>query len=83
MLNLIYIRAAIREATGQELTLQRVKELLLEEGLITLKQSRDPDLIFTGYSKYFDSEEAATMEEVLDKSSFVDRYKTVPVLSDE
>lgn len=83
MLNLVYIRAAIREATGRELTLQRVKELLLEEGLISLKQSRDPDLIFTGYSKYYGTETAAVDEEYIEKSSFVDQYKTLPQLSDE
>ena len=83
MLNLIYIRAAIRENTGRELTLQRIKDLLLEEGLITPSQAKDPDLIFTGYSKYFGTEVAAVDEEVIEKSSFVDRYKTLPQLSDE
>ena len=83
MLNLIYIRAAIREHTGQELTLRRVKQLLLEEGLITPAQAKHPDLIFTGYNKFYETEVAAREEEVIEKSSFVDRYKTFPQLSDE
>lgn len=63
MINLIYIRAAIRERTGQELSLERVRDLLLEEGLITPKQAADDDLIFRGYGEYFETEEAATSVE--------------------
>ena len=64
MINLIYIRAAIRERTGQELSLETVRDLLLEEGLITEKQAHNRDLIFRGYAEYFDTEESATrMEE--------------------
>lgn len=59
MINLIYIRAAIRERTGQELSLERVRDLLLEEGLITSAQASDEDLIFRGYDEYFETEEAA------------------------
>ena len=59
MINLIYIRAAIRERTGKELSLETVRDLLLEEGLITRSQAEDENLIFRGYSEYFDTEEAA------------------------
>lgn len=59
MINLIYIRAAIRERTGQELSLEAVRDLLLEEGLITQAEANDEQLIFKGYDEYFDTEEAA------------------------
>ena len=35
MINLVYIRAAIQAKTGKRLPLERVRELLVEEGLIT------------------------------------------------
>lgn len=65
MINLIYIRAAIRARTGQELSLERVRDLLLEEGLITKKQAHDDNLIFRGYEEFFETDEAAkTVEPV-------------------
>jgi len=66
LINLIYIRAAIRERTGQELSLERVRDLLLEEGLITSAQAADDDLIFRGYDEYFETEEAAKSVEPVD-----------------
>ena len=63
MINLIYIRAAIRERTGQELSLERVRDLLLEEGLITQAQAADESLIFRGYDEYFETDEASTQVE--------------------
>jgi len=66
LINLIYIRAAIRERTGQELSLERVRDLLLEEGLITSAQAADDDLIFRGYDEYFETEEAAKAVEPVD-----------------
>jgi len=71
MINLIYIRAAIRERTGKELSLETVRDLLLEEGLITKKQAEDEDLIFRGYSEYFETDEAATTMEDADR--YVDK----------
>jgi hypothetical protein len=71
MINLIYIRAAIRERTGQELSLETVRDLLLEEGLITEKQANSRDLIFRGYAEYFDTEESATRME--DPNPFIVR----------
>ena len=65
LINLIYILAAIRERTGQELSLDKVRALLLAEGLITPKQAADDNLIFRGYEEYFATEEAAkTVEPV-------------------
>lgn len=63
MINLIYIRAAIRERTGQELSLDKVRDLLLEEGLITKRQAEDDNLIFRGYEEYFETEEASAKVE--------------------
>lgn len=71
MINLIYIRAAIRERTGQELSLEAVRDLLFEEGLITKAQAEDEDLIFRGYAEYFETEEAATNVE--DALHYVDK----------
>ena len=71
MINLIYICAAIRERTGQELSLETVRDLLLEEGLITEKQANSRDLIFRGYAEYFDTEESATRME--DPNPFIVR----------
>lgn len=74
MINLIYIRAAIRERTGQELSLDDVVKVLLQEGLISKAQSKDRDLIFRGYAEYFEFEEAATKVE--DPNPFIDREIT-------
>jgi len=71
MINLIYIRAAIRERTGKELSLEAVRYLLLEEGLITKKQAQNRDLIFRGYAEYFETEEAAARVE--DPNPFIIR----------
>jgi|TARA_R110002072_G_scaffold21045_10_gene75628 hypothetical protein len=66
MVNLIYIRAAILQATGVSLSLERVKEYLIEEGLITLKQSQEDDLIFRGYDEFFGYDVATTTIEKVD-----------------
>lgn len=67
MVNLILIRAAIRGRTGRELSLEQVRDLLLEEGLITKAMARHPDLIFRGYGEYFVNDEASTWDEPLDE----------------
>ena len=74
MINLIYIRAAIRERTGQELSLDQVVQALLQEGLISKAQSKDRDLIFRGYGEYFEFEDASTKVE--DPNPFIDRELT-------
>jgi len=51
-INLHYIRAAIEANTGQRLTLERVRELLVEEGLITKSQAERNAQLFTGYSDF-------------------------------
>jgi len=74
MINLIYIRAAIRERTGQELSLDEVVKVLLQEGLISKAQSKDRDLIFRGYGEYYEFEEASTKVE--DPNPFISREIT-------
>jgi len=71
LINLIYIRAAIRERTGQELPIEEVLRLLVEEGLVTKAQARNRDLIFRGYAEYFETEEASKTFE--DPRQFIDR----------
>jgi hypothetical protein len=53
-INLHYIRAAIEANTGQRLSLERVRELLVEEGLITKQQAARNAQTFTGYGDFFD-----------------------------
>lgn len=53
-INLIYIKAAIEAATGVSLTLEKVRQYLLEEGLITPTQARKEATIFRGYSEFYD-----------------------------
>ena len=69
MINLIYIRAAIEQATGQHLTLERVRDLLVEEGLITAKQAREKATIFSGYRDFysFDSASKDTKDKSVDE----------------
>ncbi len=57
--NLYYIRAAIEANTGQRLKFARIRQLLLEEGLISKEElSRNPlAKEFDGYGRYFATEE--------------------------
>jgi hypothetical protein len=71
MVNLIYIRAAIQQATGKVLPLEDIVDLLVDEGLITQDQADDENLIFRGYAEFFETEEAATKVERADH--YIDR----------
>jgi hypothetical protein len=54
MINIHYIRAAIQQATGIKLTLDRTRELLVEEGLITQRQSDAVGKkVVTSYATYY------------------------------
>lgn len=53
MINLHYIRAAIEAATGQRLSLPRVRDLLVEEGLITQRQADEEAYQFVDYGEFF------------------------------
>ena len=53
-ITLIYIKAAIEAATGVSLSLEKVRQYLLEEGLITPQQAKKEATIFRGYSEFYD-----------------------------
>ncbi len=56
-INLIYIRAAIEANTGVKLSLEEVRQYLIEEKLITPSQAKHHAQIFRGYSEFFDNED--------------------------
>jgi|TARA_R110002153_G_scaffold52177_4_gene146337 hypothetical protein len=60
-MNLYYIRAAIRENTGQVLTFAKIRQLLLEEGLISQSEIDQNPMAkeFEGYGRYFYTEECS------------------------
>ena len=39
----------------------------MEEGLVTPQQAKDPDLIFRGYSEYFDHDSADISDAEIDE----------------
>lgn len=65
-MNLLYIRAAIREATGVVLSQEEILKLLVEEGLITKAQAKDDSLIFRGYDEFFKTDYALKQVEYLE-----------------
>lgn len=56
-INLVYIRAAIHAATGVRLSLEKTRQYLVEEGLITPYQAKHEATIFRGYSEFYDYEQ--------------------------
>lgn len=66
-MNLLYIRAAIREATGVVLSQEEILTLLLEEGLITQSQANDDSLVFRGYDEFFKTDYALKQVEYLEE----------------
>jgi hypothetical protein len=58
-INLHYIRAAIEANTGKRLTLEQVRQYLVEEKLITPEQARKNAQIFTGYGDFYESDVSA------------------------
>lgn len=65
-MNLLYIRAAIREATGVVLSQEEILTLLVEEGLLTQSQANDDSLVFRGYDEYFKTDFALTQVEYIE-----------------
>ncbi len=65
-MNLLYIRAAIREATGVVLSQEEILTLLVEEGLLTQSQARDDSLVFRGYDEYFKTDYALKQVEYIE-----------------
>ena len=61
--NLYYIRAAIQQRTGQVLKFDRIRQLLLEEGLISQKELETNPLSkeFDGYGRYFATEDCSVV----------------------
>ena len=59
--NLYYIRAAIQERTGQVLSFDHIRQLLLEEGLISQRELDDNPMAqeFDGYGRYFATEDCS------------------------
>lgn len=68
MINLQYIRAAAEAATGIRVSLPRLRELLVEEGLITQKQADEEAHLYVDYSEFFDMDEATRPAEDRDLS---------------
>jgi hypothetical protein len=66
MINIIYIRAAIEAATGVRVSLERTRELLLEEGLITPKQYRNDCFMGVDYSSLYEFDSADVSQQSLD-----------------
>lgn len=52
--NLHYIRAAIEARTGIRLTLEKTRQYLVEEGLLTPAQARKHAKIFSGYHDFYE-----------------------------
>ena len=50
-----------------DLSLPKVLQFLLEDGLITSTQAKDLDLIFWGYSEYFDHDSADISDAEIDE----------------
>lgn len=59
--NLYYIRAAIQARTGQVLKFDKIRQLLLEEGLVSQQElDRNPMAKeFDGYGRYFATEDCS------------------------
>lgn len=66
MINLHYVRAAIEADTGVRLTLERTRDLLVEEGLITQQQADRDARLFRSYAEFFDLDVAEGSAEALD-----------------
>jgi hypothetical protein len=63
-INLHYCRAAIEANTGvYGLSLEQVRQYLVEEGLITAEEARKYAPIFTGYAEFFELLEEAEAPE--------------------
>ena len=76
MINLVYIRAAIEAKTGKRLSLERVRELLVEEGIITKRQAETEAIIFRGYGDLYWADIPTTdvEENVDDQEGLPDHY---------
>lgn len=71
-INLAYIRAAIEANTGVTLSLEEVRQLLIEEGLITQSQANKYAQIFRGYGEFYDSDDYSVSDSDLTRSTIKD-----------
>lgn len=72
-INLVYIRAAIEANTGVSLSLEEVRELLVEEGLITRSQATKYAQIFRGYGEFYDTDDySVSTDSELTRSNLTD-----------
>jgi regulator of replication initiation timing len=62
-INLHYIRAAIEKNTGIRLSLEKVRQYLVEEKLITPRQAKKYAQIFTGYDDFYGSDTPSRTKE--------------------
>jgi|TARA_B110000259_G_C13983511_1_gene389540 hypothetical protein len=62
-INLHYIRAAIQKNTGRRLSLEKVRQYLVEERLITPRQAKKNAQIFTGYHDFYSSDTPSRKKE--------------------
>jgi hypothetical protein len=66
-INLYYIRAAIEAKTGKTLSFQEIRDLLVEEGLVSERQLRRFSQDFRGYGEFYEDSPATkevTTEEI-------------------
>jgi hypothetical protein len=62
-INLHYIRAAIEKGTGKRLSLEKVRQYLVEEGMITPAQAKKYAQIFTGYGDFYSTDTPSRTKE--------------------
>lgn len=67
-MNLHYIRAAIFENTGVNLSLERTRDILIEEGMLTRSQANR--MIFTGYGELYGNPNVPVVDEEVTKDLF-------------
>lgn len=64
--NLHYVRAAIEENTGvYGLSLEQVREYLIEEGLLTRAEAKKRAHIFNGYAEFYEIVDSLANEDNL------------------
>jgi len=78
-LNLYYIRAAIEDRTGQRLSFAKIRQLLVEEQLITQKELDDNPMAheFAGYGRYYfytpETKNDFTVDVPIDPQSYLNK----------
>jgi hypothetical protein len=68
-INLNYIRAAIEAATGIHLSLEKTRQYLIEEKMLTPRQARFEATVFRGYSELFNCRRSGLNAEDISETS--------------